>query len=280
MKLNRKSLVKLVLVSLCIPLGVLLIIPWLGWAWRLIRGDSVESSGALFKVPPRYLARGSSDGGVSMLRYEFGVPLWPAPYGFIGIYPNHDRRKIDMKLDLNRLQAILISQEGSEGMNLAAQREIETEVGRAVCFQFRSGKRSNVRCLFNNSALSVQYDGSEKFAGDIYELVNSARWAGGAEERQLNDPKGNGLSTKSDLKAAVFDAAAGAAGVGVDDLAAKSFESKTVQTTISNYVGGVTDTARRASDNEPQQQQQQQTPPPPPPPPQQQQPPPQEETSD
>ena len=176
MKLNRKSLGKLALVWLCVALGVLLIIPWLGWAWRLIHGDSIESSGALLKVPPRYLAGGSSDGRVSMWRCEFGVPLWPAPYGFLEIYPNPDRRKIDLKLDLNRLQAILISQEGSEGMNLDAQREIGTEVGRAVCFQFKSGKRSSVSCFFDNSTLSVHYDGSEKFAGDVYELVNSARW--------------------------------------------------------------------------------------------------------
>lgn len=176
MKVSAKSLARIALVWLCVVFILLLIVPWLGWAWRLIHGDSIESSEALFTVPPRYLARKSPDDEVSMWRCEFGVPLWNAPYGFIGIYPNHERRKIDVKLDLNRLQEIVVGQERLEGMTLDRQRDMRTRVGQAVCFEFKSERRSSVRCFFDNSTLSVQYDGSEKFAGDTYELVNSARW--------------------------------------------------------------------------------------------------------
>ena len=177
MKVNGKFVGKLALILLCVVFGLLLIVPWLGWTWHLIHGGRVESSGVLFTVPPRYLALESSDGRVSMLRCDFGVPLWRAPYGFLGIYSHRDQPKIDMKLDLNRLQTILVNQEKLEGMSLDTQRKLDTEIGPAFCFHFKSGRRSNVSCFFDNSTLSVQYEGSEKFTGDIYELVNSARWS-------------------------------------------------------------------------------------------------------
>jgi len=178
MKLSGRIVGKIALIWLCVAFGLLLIVPWLGWTWHLIHGSTIESSGVLFRVPPRYLARGSSDGRASMWRCEVGVPLWRAPYGFLGIYPHRDRPKIDMKLDLNRLQTILVNQGKLEGMSLDAQRKLQTEAGPAVCFQFKSGRRSSASCFFDNSTLSIQYEGSEKFTGDIYELVNSARWQG------------------------------------------------------------------------------------------------------
>ena len=119
-----------------------------------------------------------------MWRGGFGVPLWRAPYGFIGIYSNPNQHKIDMKLDTDRLQAILVSEEGQEGMVSDAQRKLDTGIGPAVCFQFKSGKRSSVRCFFDNSTLRVRYDGSEEFTGDIYELVSSARVTAGAPDAQ------------------------------------------------------------------------------------------------
>jgi len=108
------------------------------------------------------------------MRCDFGVPLSRAPYGFIEIFSHPGGREIDLQRDSDRLEAILVKQEGSEGMNLVAQRKFETAVGRAFCLEFGSGKHSVVNCYFDKSTLSVEYEGSEKFTGDVYEVVNSA----------------------------------------------------------------------------------------------------------
>jgi hypothetical protein len=115
-----------------------------------------------------------------MIRCDFGVPFWQAPYGFIGIYQHSHRRNIDLTVDLDRLRAALVNEKKSDGMILNSERKIETGVGTAYCFEFKSERRSGVNCYFDKSSLNVEYEGSEKFAGDIYELVNSARWQSGA----------------------------------------------------------------------------------------------------
>jgi hypothetical protein len=140
--------------------------PWFGWAMHKFRGNGIQSSGVFFGVPDRYFEKTSSDGRSSMWRCDFGVPLWHATYGFIGIYPHHDGRKFDLQHDLEGLRTILINQEKLAGMNLNAQRKLDTKIGTAVCFQFKSEKRSNVSCFFNNSTMSILYEGSEKFVGD------------------------------------------------------------------------------------------------------------------
>jgi hypothetical protein len=178
MKLNTKSVGKATLIRLCLVFGLLLIIPLLGWPWHLINGGSLESSGVIFKVPSRYFSLDSTDDHPSMMRCGIGFPFWRARYGFMGLHPHPKRHKLDMKVDLDRLLTILVNQERAEGMSLIAQRTVETEIGPAFCFEFRSGARSIIDCYFDGSTLSLDYEGSEKFAGDIYELVNSARWQG------------------------------------------------------------------------------------------------------
>jgi hypothetical protein len=176
MRLTRTFLLKIAFILPCIAVGLLLVVSWFGWAVHKFRGNRIQLSGISFTVPDRYFAKTSSDGRASMWRCDFGVPLWHAAYGFIGIYPHHDGRRIDLQHDLDGLRTILIDQEKLAGMELNAQRKLDTKIGRAVCFQFNSRKGSNVSCFFDNKMISIQYDGSEKFVGDIYELVNSATW--------------------------------------------------------------------------------------------------------
>ena len=179
MKLTRAFLLKIAVIWSCIAIGLLLVVPWLGWAMHLFRGNGIQLSGVFFTVPDRYFAHTSSDCRASMWRCNFGVPLCHAAYGFIEIVPHHDGRKIDLKRDLDRLKTILINQEKLAGMNLLAQRKLDTKIGTVVCFQFNSEKRSNVSCFFDNSEITILYEGSETFVGDVYELVNSATWPNG-----------------------------------------------------------------------------------------------------
>lgn len=178
MKLTAKTVGKGSLFGLCVGFCAFLVIPWLGWPWHIIHGSTIQTSGVLFEAPPRYFSLTSTDDHPSVMRCDFGIPLWRAPYGFIEIFPHPNGRRLDMETDLDRLQAILVNQERSEGMSLNSRRKMATGVGPAFCFEFESGMRSIVKCYFDKSRLSVEYEGSQKFAGDVYEIVNSARRQG------------------------------------------------------------------------------------------------------
>ena len=172
MRLTRRFVLRTAFALLCISVALLLLVPWIGMASHMFRGSTVGFSGATFSVPIRYWAQTSEKGPATMWRGDFGIPLWRAAYGFIGIYP-HDRR-IDKSRDFERLQKILVSEGASSGMSLVAIRELQTQLGDAFCFQFKSQRSSTVSCFFDGGTLGVEYEGSERYVGDVYEVVLSA----------------------------------------------------------------------------------------------------------
>lgn len=175
MRFSANRFKKYALWMVGLPLAFLLAIPWLGWPWHLIHGETIASSGIVFKIPARYFSPIPLDDNPAVMRTDFGLPLWHAPYGFITIFQHRGRHALDFRKDIDRIQSVLVTDERSAGMNLIAQRKFDTAIGEAVCFEFGSDRRSIVDCYFDKSTLSVDYEGSNKFGGDMYEVVNSAR---------------------------------------------------------------------------------------------------------
>jgi hypothetical protein len=158
-----------------VALAALVIVSQLGTLWHLLHGRQVELAGVTFTLPRAYLARWTSKGNLTMYRLDFGRPVWPAPYGGIGVYPRLGDRHPDWTHNFEYLASAVIAAQRPDGMQFVGERNLDTAAGRAYCFRFRSTRSSRVVCSFENYAHLVLFDGSEKYVSDAYELTGSAR---------------------------------------------------------------------------------------------------------
>jgi len=113
-----------------------------------------------------------------MWRTDFGIPVWRASYGEIGLYPNPKTRPIEVSRDFERVQAVLVEQARSASMSPIGYRKLRSNAGDVYCFEFRSNKLSSVVCLFDHTTLSVRFDGAPNYMDDVFEVVSSARRIG------------------------------------------------------------------------------------------------------
>jgi len=173
-KLTRAA-VRYALIAAGCVLCVLLVVPQLGVIWQLVHGNTVDFAGSQFSVPRRYLVQRHADGHISMWRADFGVPLWPAPFGFIGMSESHALRKVSSASDSGHIRSVLVAQEQSTGMSLSSEQTIRTGLGDAHCFHFRSeNSGSTVTCVFEHGRIYARFHGSQKYAADFYDVVRSA----------------------------------------------------------------------------------------------------------
>lgn len=91
----------------------------------------------------------------------------------IRLYPDGDHVPFDIMKDDGKLRAWLLSDSRNLDLSIKSSRMLQTAVGPAFCFEMGNEGTTQVRCVFQNSALRVVFFGEPKHAAEIYDVVAS-----------------------------------------------------------------------------------------------------------
>ncbi len=175
-----RSVARIAAAVLLTGLLVLVLIPQLGAAWHLLKGNAVNFRGVAVPVPKGFFVVTRAR-DLRMWRLSLGNPLLNRPRGMISVLPleagqGQDQKVLEFQQNRDQFESDarrIASRDGLELLNVLPS----TVSGQAgVCLVLGRSKEQHrvVRCAFRNTLVAYRYDGDSAFVPDFFSIVKVA----------------------------------------------------------------------------------------------------------
>ena len=162
---------KLLCVFAVVLVFLLCVVPFLGYGWHLLHGDTISYKGWKILVPKSYMVRNGAEGPV-LWRHSFGVPWFHVPYAYVSFFSS--AHQFQASTDYTKFEQSMSESAGESGHQLKNRNVMSTGDTTAYCIEFtRYGKepRALVRCAVQGEKIYAFFEGSPRYIPDLFNIL-------------------------------------------------------------------------------------------------------------